>query len=242
MPSQIKIARVAAFVLALCACAAYEIDRQESVDASKTGSPAASMDYLVYYPPGYDEPGDSARRWPAVFMLHGFWEGGENLHLLPKYGPSQQIEQGRDFPFIVVTPQISGPNWPVERTLAFIEYCIGQYRIDTERVYLTGVSIGGRATWAIAAARPDLFAAIAPVSGWGEKEEARAAAEVPVWGFHGAEDPLISVSAAEAMHAAHEAAGGESELTIYADGGHTIYDRVYPGQFLYDWFLEHGGR
>jgi len=221
----------------LHACTAHEINRQESVVASAAEAAASPMDYLVYLPPGYDDTDHSAEDWPVLFVLHGIVQSGHDLRKLPKYGPAQQIELGRDFPFAVITPQMADVAWNVEDTVAFIEYCIDRYRIDPRRVYLTGVSLGGRAVWSVAAARPDLFAAIAPVAGWGQEEEALATAQIPTWVFHGGKDPLIWVSAAKKMHAAHRAGGGNAELTIFPDAGHTIWDQVYTENDLYDWFL-----
>jgi len=228
---------IAAVGIILHACTVHQINRQESVVASQVPVSASPMGYLIYLPPSYDDPGLSSQDWPALFVLHGIVQTGNDLRKLPKYGPAEQVEMGRDFPFAVITPQMDNMTWDVQRTVAFIEYCVDRYRIDPHRVYLTGVSSGGRAVWSVAAARPDLFAAIAPVAGWGEEEEAMATAHIPTWVFHGGRDPLIWVSAAKKMHAANRAAGGDAELTIFPDAGHAIWDQVYVEDFLYDWFL-----
>jgi len=221
----------------LSACSVHEITRQDSIVSADAAEPAATMDYLIYLPEEYDAVGEASTEWPVLFFLHGIVQSGNDLRMLPKYGPAQQIEAGRDFPFIVITPQISAWSWNVEATVAFIEHCIETYRIDPSRVYLSGISLGGRAVWSVAAARPDLFAAIAPVSGWGKEEEAEATAQIPAWIFHGEKDPLIWPSAAEKMHAAREAAGGNAELTIIPGAGHTIWDDVFAEDDLYEWFL-----
>ena len=197
------------------------------------------MNYLVYFPPGYDDPELDSKKWPVVFTLHGLLETGNNLRILPKYGLARQVEQGRDYPFIAISPQTPDMRWQPRRAIDFIEYCAARYRIDPERIYLTGFSIGGRAVWSMAAERPDLFAAIAPVGGWGTDQEARAAAAVPAWVFHGRKDRIIPLSSGEQMSLLHEKAGGESKLTIYEDGGHEIWDQIYPEEFLYDWFMSH---
>ncbi|MFW2404384.1 MAG: prolyl oligopeptidase family serine peptidase [Gammaproteobacteria bacterium] len=221
----------------LYACSVHEITRQDSVVSADVAEPAATMDYLIYLPKEYDAADQASTDWPVLFFLHGIVQSGNDLRMLPKYGPAQQIEAGRDFPFIVITPQMSAWSWNVEETVAFVEHCIETYRIDANRVYLSGVSLGGRGVWSVAAARPDLFAAIAPVSGWGKEDEAVATAQIPAWIFHGEKDPLIWPSAAEKMHAAREAAGGNAELTLVPGAGHTIWDEVYAEDDLYDWLL-----
>lgn len=236
------LGRVSLFVTvgwALAACAAQQIVRQEAVRKSDTRSPASPFRYLVYLPPPYHDPEADSARWPVVFVLHGIAQVGSNLKKVASFGPAKQVEAGRNFPFVVISPQMANVAWSVERVVAFIEYCLDQYRVDRRRVYLTGTSLGGRAVWAVAAARPDLFAAIAPVAGWGEQHEAQATATIPAWLFHGAEDLVIPVSGSEEMYELHRAAGGDSELTVFPDLGHTIWDEVYGGERLYDWFLSH---
>ncbi|MGI9341349.1 MAG: prolyl oligopeptidase family serine peptidase [Gammaproteobacteria bacterium] len=238
MPIKIITALLAAAVgIILHACTVHEIKRQETVLNSAVEYSASPLDYLVYLPPTYDEPQIASNTWPVLFVLHGIVQTGNDLRKIPKYGPAEQIEAGRDFPFVVISPQTNNLAWDVDRTVAFIEYCLARYRIDRRRVYLTGVSSGGRAVWAVAAERPDLFAAIAPVAGWGDEAEALATAQIPTWAFHGGKDPLIWVSAAKKMQAAHRAGGGNAELTIFPDAGHTIWDEVYADDLLYDWLL-----
>lgn len=223
----------------LAACAAQQISRQEAVRKSETREPPSPFRYLVYLPSSHHGQAVYASRWPVVFVLHGIAQVGSNLKKVANFGPAKQVELGRDFPFVVISPQMANVAWSVERVVAFIEYCLDRYRIDRQRVYLTGTSLGGRAVWAVAAARPDLFAAIAPVAGWGEEHEAQATATIPAWLFHGAEDLVIPVSGSEEMYELHQAAGGDSELTVFPEHGHTIWDEVYGDASLYEWFLSH---
>lgn len=222
-----------AAIMPLAACARFDIDRQTEASAV-VGGDGREFDFLLYLPAEYH---DTLEPWPILFMLHGIFESGDDLRILPKYGPAREIEAGRQFPFIVVTPQIFGAAWDPARTVALIEHCLAQYRVDRRKVYLSGFSIGGRGVWAIAAHRPDLFAALVPVSGWGRQAEAQALAGVPVWAFHGSRDVLVPAAASRRMIAWHGAAGGTSELTMFDGAGHEIWDRVYPETFIYDWLL-----
>jgi predicted peptidase len=204
-----------------------------------------SMHYLLYLPPGYDAPANARKRWPIVFMLHGVGENGTDPQKLLKYGPARMVELGRDFPFIVVTPQHKGGNglkgtiWNVELTTALMYDVLERYRVDRDRVYLTGVSSGGLATWVIAANQPHMFAAIAPISSWGYVEEARRIAHVPVWAFHGGMDIFVPAGSIEPLIDAHRAAGGEAKLTIYPGVGHEAWEKAYADQALWDWLLSH---
>ncbi len=206
------------------------------------------MSYLLYLPPGYDAPANAGKRWPILFMLHGIGENGTDHKKLLKYGPARLIEQGRDLPFIVVTPQHPGGAsqfgkiWNLELTTALMYDVIDRYRVDRDRVYLTGVSSGGLATWAIAANQPHLFAAIAPVASWGYVDEVKRISHVPVWAFHGGNDIFVPVGSVQPLIDAHRAAGGEAKLTVYKGVGHEAWEKAYPDAALYDWFLEHQRR
>lgn len=234
--------------------------RQQLVSFERTGTHEAQfersatkwidmkMHYLLYLPQGYDDPANAGKSWPVIFMLHGIGENGSDASLLLKYGPARMVEEGRDFPFIVISPQHPGGSsmaeklWNVELTTALMRDAMSRYRVDRDRVYLTGVSSGGLATWVIAANQPGMFAAIAPISSWGYVEEARQIAMVPVWAFHGGADLIVPPGSIKPLIEAHQAAGGESRLTIYPGAGHDAWTKAYSDEELYRWFLSHKRR
>jgi predicted peptidase len=123
------------------------------------------MDYLLSLPKGYDKQ-DS---WPLVLFLHGAGERGDDLELVKKHGPPKLIGEGKDFPFIVVSPQCPKDVWwePIELS-ALLDQVIKTHKVDQDRIYVTGLSMGGFGTWRLAAFTPDRFAAIAPICGGGE--------------------------------------------------------------------------
>lgn len=197
------------------------------------------MGYLLYLPPEY---GETKKDWPLMLFLHGMGERGDDLEMVKKHGPPKLIAGGRDFPFVVVSPQCPGWSWwatEVEALDALLDNICGRYRVDEDRIYLTGLSMGGFGTWALAAHRPDRFTAIAPICGGGEPEDAGKIAHLPIWVFHGAQDPLVPVKRSKEMVEALKEAGGDPKLTIYPDAGHDAWTRTYENQELYDWFLEH---
>jgi len=218
-----------------------DIKRQEVVTYQRDATQwiTMKMNYLLYTPPGYHDPANADKLYPAVVMLHGAMENGTDIGKVLKYGPARQIEQGRDFPFIVISPQSKDAIWNTELLTATLQDALERHRVDPDRVYLTGISAGGLETWVLATQHPDKFAAIAPVSSWGYPDEVHRIAHVPVWAFQGDSDMITPVNAVQPVIDAHRAAGGEAKLTIIESGGHEIWDAVYNDDKLWDWFLTH---
>jgi predicted esterase len=197
----------------------------------------ARTPHLLYLPAGYD--GDPEKRWPLVLFLHGSGEIGEDLDQVRKCGLPKRAEEGQSFPFLVVAPQSPPEEWfwlaAAQETL--LEEICARYRVDPDRIYATGFSMGGRGTWVQAIEYPDRFAAIAPICGSiPEPEEARRIRHVPVWAFVGAQDGDQSI---RQMVEAHQAAGGDARLTVYPDAGHDAWTPAYADPALYDWLLSH---
>ncbi|HAA12859.1 MAG TPA: alpha/beta hydrolase [Cytophagales bacterium] len=116
------------------------------------------------------------------------------------------------------------------------------YAVDEERVYLTGISYGGFGTWQWAHHNPELFAAIAPVVGWGHPSlmEPIAEAELPVWQFIGGRDNVVEEELFyPGLNKLEELGHPDVRVTVHGDMGHLAWLRVYGGQDLYDWFLSH---
>ena len=141
------------------------------------------MDYLLYLPPNYE----AKKKWPLMLFLHGGGERGSNLDLVKRHGPPKLISKGKEFPFIVISPQCpKDRDWePLELTV-LLDDAISKLKVDTDRIFLTGMSTGGFGTWQLAAYAPDRFAAIVPICGGGDTMWAKRIAHVSVWVFHGA--------------------------------------------------------
>ncbi len=125
--------------------------------------------YLLYLPADYGK--DAKKKWPLIMFLHGAGERGNNLEVVKKHGPPKMIAQGKSFDFIVVSPQCPNDLWWPEQTdvlITLLDEIEAKYRVDTDRVYLTGLSMGGFGTWTLAAKYPNRFAAIAPICGGSE--------------------------------------------------------------------------
>jgi predicted peptidase len=203
--------------------------------------------YCVYVPPEYtpDKP------WPVILFLHGSGERGDDGFLQTEIGIGRALRRNyRMIPAIVVMPQCR-PNQPwvgpmAVMALRCLEETSREYHLDPQRVYLTGLSLGGHGAWNIAAELPGRFAALLIICGFadlGEStgEAARLAARltnVPIWCFHGQKDDAVPVQKAREMVAAIKAAGGKIEYVEYPDGTHGIWDRVYDNREVWRWLFE----
>ena len=197
-------------------------------------SATAKMDYLLFLPPGYEKAG---RNWPLILFLHGSGECGTNLDLVKRHGPPKFVLSHPDFPFILVAPQTRG-GWDNHALMALLDDVAGKYRVESSQIYLTGLSLGGGGAWSLAAAHPEKFAAVVPVSGVGDPAAAAKLATLPIWVFHGEKDTIISVEWSRKMVAAIKAAGGTINYTEYPGANHNIWARTYNDPDLYFWLLD----
>jgi predicted peptidase len=197
------------------------------------------VDYLLYLSPDYEASGQA---FPLLLFLHGRGESGQDPQLLKRHGPPKLVETTmKDFPFILVSPQShDGLGWSIEALDALLADLLASYRVDPDRVYLTGLSMGGGGVWLLAVCHPERFAAIAPVCG--ARTAVRAGGKlrhVPVWAFHGARDSIVPLRLSEAMVQAVRDAGGEARLTVYPDAAHDSWTETYNNPELYRWLLSH---
>ncbi len=202
-------------------------------------SKAVECNYLLSVPGGY---GEKEQNWPLLVFLHGAGERGDNLELVKKHGPPKRIDQGKDYPFIVVSPQCPAGQWWTEKTdtlMALLDEIESKYAVAPERVYLTGLSRGGFGTWTLACRHPERFAAIAPICGGGEWYLADRLTNVPVWAFHGAKDSVVPLDLSEKMVQSVQRAGGTARLTVYPEANHDSWTATYDNPELYEWLLSH---
>jgi predicted peptidase len=206
---------------------------------SKKITKVADCNYLLYLPADYDKSKD---KWPLMLFLHGAGERGNNINVVKKHGPPKMITQGKSFDFIIVSPQCpNNISWPEQTDLLInlLDEIEAKYHVDTDRVYLTGLSMGGFGTWTLAAKYPNRFAAIAPICGGSERYTANRLKKVPVWAFHGAKDPTVPLARSQEMVDAVNKAGGDAKLTVYPEAEHDSWTQAYNNPELYQWFLSH---
>ena len=163
------------------------------------------VNYLLYLPEGYLQ--DTLKKWPLLLFLHGSGERGNDLEKVKTHGPPKLIEQGKKFPFIVVSPQATSQEhgWSTADLYALLQNCKQQYRVDADRVYLTGLSMGGFGTWSLAIEHPEEFAAIVPICGGGDTTDVWKLRNTAVWCFHGAKDKNVPLAFSQKMIGALQA-------------------------------------
>jgi predicted peptidase len=194
------------------------------------------LNYLLYLPEGY---GKDDKAWPLVLFLHGAGESGTDLKQVKKHGPPKLVEK-KDLPFIIVSPQSPGRGWNAEYLNALLDDVVAHHKVDRDRVYLTGLSMGGFGTWALAAAHPEKFAAIVPICGGGNPADAKKLKDLPIWVFHGAKDTTVRPSASESMvKALQEAGAKEVKFTLYPEAGHDAWTETYNNPEVWEWLLKH---
>ncbi|MEX1028252.1 MAG: prolyl oligopeptidase family serine peptidase [Candidatus Paceibacterota bacterium] len=193
------------------------------------------MGYLLYLPKDYEEQ----ESWPLLLFLHGSGERGDDLELVKVHGPPKLIAEGKDFPFIVVSPQCPKERrWEPIELVALLDDISKKYKVDADRIYVTGLSMGGFGTWQLASFAPNRIAAIAPICGGGEKYWVKQFAQLPVWAFHGAKDTGVPLERSQMMVDELKKNGGNPKLTIYPEAGHDSWTETYDNPELYTWLLE----
>lgn len=199
--------------------------------------------YRVY------EPRDASTPLPLILFLHGAGESG-NDGLLPTtvgIGPAIVREPER-FPALVVFPQASqGYGWRafnLAAAVAALDDVEAHFDVDAERVYVTGISMGGYGTWLAALQQPERFAAAVPVCGGLDRasmatpaKAAQRLKKLPQWVFHGDADNIIPVEESRTMVSALEAAGAPVRYTEYEGVRHNSWDRAYAEPELMPWLL-----
>jgi predicted peptidase len=215
----------------------YHHEREQSLAA----------DYLLFLPEGYGA--DAAKRWPLILFLHGAGERGTDVWLVAKHGPPKIDTSAANFPFIVVSPQCPpGENWSDDLLLGLLDEIENKYAVDTHRVYLTGLSMGGFGTWSLGVSHPDRFAAIAPICGGGEFIKVYVAADrhkealtsLGVWAFHGGKDPVVPLEESQRMVNYLKKVGvTDVKLTVYPEAEHDCWTQTYANPELFSWFLRH---
>jgi len=218
--------------------------------------------YQVFVPANFGPH----KKWPVILFLHGAGERGDNGLLQTDVGLGHAIRnRPADLPFVVVMPQCrAGRTW-IDRdmqaqALAALDDSIKEFKGDGDRVYLTGISMGGYGTWDLAAKYPGWFAALIPICGGihGPErfpqlhvsladdpkitdpyaETARRIGKTPVWIFHGMEDDTVPVEESRKMARALEAASGNVRYTEYPGVSHNSWDRAYAEPGLVSWLLQ----
>ncbi|MDO5580655.1 MAG: prolyl oligopeptidase family serine peptidase [Planctomycetia bacterium] len=198
------------------------------------------LQYWLFLPK--DESAKSADGFPLMIFLHGAGERGNNPELVKKHGPPKLLAKGAadHWKFLTVAPQCpDGKYWSPDQILAFLDELILRYPIDQNRIYITGISMGGFATWMLLNKAPERFAAAVPICGGGQLDHPEKVVSIPIRIFHGDADSVVSPQFSRDFFDAIQKAGGKKvELTLYKNVGHDSWTRTYANPDLYEWLLQ----
>lgn len=230
--------------LALVLMLLVVLQSSDSLPAAEPGAQQAiqtdyqaqtGLSFLLYLPEDYD----SQEKWPLLLFLHGSGERGHELDKVKVHGPPKLIAEGKQFPMIVVSPQCPQfQRWEMGQLKALLDYMEETYKVDQDRIYVTGLSMGGYGTWQLAVNFPDRFAAIVPICGAGDRDGAKRIAHIPTWAFHGGDDGAVPIRGSTEMIKAMQKAGGDPKFTFYPLADHDSWTESYANPELYEWLLE----
>lgn len=214
-----------------------------------------TLNYRMLYPDA-----DTMRKYPLIIFLHGSGERGNDNDAQLKWGVMNFAtdEMMTMYPAIVVVPQCpAGLTWsnftrtnnnrlmtlqpnpskPMELVIALIQQLIKKATVDSNRIYITGLSMGGYGTFDAIERYPNLFAAAMPVCGGGDTSKAAAIAHIPMWIFHGSEDPSVSPFNSLDMLQALMKAGAHPGYTQFPETGHFSWLAAYSNKLAIEWLF-----
>ena len=219
----------------------------------------ASLPYRLMKPIGFDPNAASEKEYPLLLFLHGYGErGSNNLGQLTHLDEFATTSFRRRHPAFVAVPQCplgEGSLWvqplepesvvrhadkpspPMQMVMGLVDQLIRELPVDTDRIYVAGLSMGGYGTWDLLLRRPNQFAAAAPICGSADTTLADKIAHIPQWVFHGELDQVVGVRHSRSMVAALRQAGGTPIYTEYPGVGHDAWVPTLRSRPTWDWLF-----
>jgi predicted peptidase len=224
---------------------------EKRVYRSRTGK---TLPYRLWKPAHYD----SLRSCPLILFLHGAGERGDDNEAQLKNDEFLNLVLDPQHPAILVAPQCPKDQWwsqiefdrsrpqgfspeptePMRLTMELLDSLEKELRIDPARRYVTGLSMGGFGTIDLLMRRPGYFAAAVPICGGGDSSRASLIADVAIWVFHGAQDPVVPVERSRCVVEALKRIGAPVRYTEYPDVGHDAWKKAYLEPELRPWLFQ----
>ena len=227
---------------------------------SFTDSTGQELQYRILKPVDYD----SSKSYPLVLFLHDADERGDDNYSQLKWGVSHfaKPKMREKYPAFVVAPQVpKGEYWsslksvgdtssftqpmseepspPMKLTIRLLDKLQNEFSVDSDRMYVTGISMGGFGTFDIIQRHANKFAAAVPISGGGDLTQAFMLTDIPMWVFHGTNDEVVHPDFSRSMIEAIRIAGGKPGYTEYPDEGHVgAWVQAYSNPHLYEWMFK----
>ena len=214
---------------------AAEPEPGKQVEQSFKSSDSAEVHYLLYLPENYQ----AGTALPVMLFLHGRGESDGPLSVVAKWGPPQLVARGEKFPYILLSPQCpKEDNWSSAtqqvRLAELLDSIVSKFGVNKDRVYLTGLSMGGSGSWRMAADHPKQFAAVVPICGRGQVADADKLKSLPIWVYCGDQDGVFK-SNAELVQAVIKAGSQSIRFTSLEHVGHNSWSAAYASPDLYQW-------
>ena len=197
---------------------------------------ATTLGFWTYLP----KASPPATGWPLLVFLHGSGERGTDLELVKKHGPPKLAGTRPELEsFYMLAPQCPlGRWWDTASVKDLIDQTVASQSVDSKRIYITGISMGGFATWTLLREHPGIIAAAVPICGAGDPASVSRFKSVPIWAFHGDKDEAVPVQRSIEMVEALKKVNGNIKFTLYPDTGHDSWTRTFDNPDLYRWLLE----
>ncbi len=198
------------------------------------GKRIEKFNYKLHIPEGF-APG-----MPLLVALHGAGERGDDHGRIAIHGVAKYLEQGRAVNAVVIAPQCPADftwNMLTVELKELIDYIVSEYGIDTDRISLTGLSMGGFGTWEMGINYPGFFSALAPVCGGGMSWRVGLIGKTPVWAFHGDEDDVVPPFHSYSMVDKLKTTGGNVRLTVFHGVKHNSWAPAYEDTNVIDWLI-----
>jgi len=210
-----------------------------------------TLPYRLLKPDNYDPK----EKYPLVLFLHGAGECGTDNKAQLKNSVVEftKAENRKKFPCFLAVPQCPSmkvgwsdfrsktpgkqPSDAARLALEMVAALQKEFSVDANRLYITGLSMGGYGTWDIVMRHPDLFAAAVPVCGGGDPSQAEKIAKLPIWAFHGGKDTVVPPARSKEMVEAIKKAGGEAKYTEYPDVSHNSWVKAYQDADMMAWLF-----
>lgn len=244
MTSKLSMLTVVFLIVALSSLNTTPRARAQVIDAplsvkEQSVEPQKRLRYLLYRPED-DSHATPDGKLPLLLFLHGGGEGGDDITRVKKHGPPKLIAGGRSFPFYVLAPQNPSETqfWDDQAVMRLLDQVVAEHPVDPSRIYLTGLSRGAYGAWRLAIQNPKRFAALIPISGGGALPYAGRIRDVPIWVFHGANDPVIPAEESRRLVKALKSAGSNVRYTEYPDTEHDAWTAAYTTEEVYTWMLQ----
>lgn len=193
-------------------------------------------DFWLYLPDSYEQ----AEELPLVMFLHGKSLSGDSLEMVLRYGCIDALFKGRSINAIVVAPQAQD-SWEPARVMALYDWIDDHYKVDTNRFYVLGMSMGGYGTLDVATEYPDRVAAAMAMCGGASGKELCGLSTMPLWIVHGTADELVSVRCSDRVVDSIRSCGDTTRLIYDRIEGvnHSRLARVFYLRQTYEWLFSH---